>query len=273
MCSSDLLKDFFLGRELAGRIMGHPDGRRGAIYYHLLLIFVAWLPWLPVLLLTALTKWRQLGTGADWRRWSPRIGIEGWLVLVGLLLFSVISSKLPTYTLPLAPWAALLLARVLLKLRGVLSSGGFRSLAVITPGVAVVLYLAAALSAPRFESQFRLNSSLRSVCQALRQHGALVVLTDRYWPGMEFYFGHKAHYVVAQAPRQRQDDHGFCSVIANTHFAPPRVWEQRLARIPGPGVWLVHYTRNRDSAFLKWMAEHPRAPLLRVGDFLLVRAK
>ena len=255
------LPAFFFGRELAGRVVGHVDGRRGPIYYHPLLIFLLWIPWLPVIA-TGLTVRRA------WPRWGrglvTSMGVEGWIVATGLLVLSLISSKLPTYTLPLAPWAALLLARALLKLRATMAPRAFHWLAAPT---------LAATIAPRLENRFGLNSSVKTISSELQQRGASVVFADRYWPGMEFYFGPKVHYVTGKEPLQRRDDTGFCPEIGDTHFCQLDNWERRLGRIKEPGVWIMHYPRNKNSPFLPYLRDHPSLERVALGNFLLIRVR
>ncbi len=93
------LRGFFFGRELAGRMTGKVDGRHGAILYYLPVSLVAWLPWWP---LAAWAAYRERALIA-WREWSRRIGVEGWIVMVGLVIFSLAGSKLPTYSLSSHP--------------------------------------------------------------------------------------------------------------------------------------------------------------------------
>ena len=266
------LTGFFLGRELVGRIAGHPDGRQGPVYYHLLVILAAWWPWLPVIGVAALLK-RKLFLRSGWRGIPSGLGLEGWIVLTGLVFYSLISSKLPTYTLPLAPWAALLLARALLRLRGALRGRDFRWLVGAPTAVAVAVYVGAAIVAPRFEARLRLNSSLRPVSAELRRRGAQTVLLDRYWAGVEFYFGHRVHYVVGREPRQRQGETGFCPAIGNTHFCAPEHWQERVSRTPRPGIWLVHYSKYPQSPFREFIERSLPSDRVTVGHFLLVRVR
>lgn len=266
------LTGFFFGRELVGRIAGHPDGRQGPIYYHFLVILVAWLPWLPVIGAAVLLK-RKLFLRSGWRGVRNALGIEGWIVLVGLIIYSLISSKLPTYTLPFAPWAALLLARALLRLRGALRRQNFCWLVTAPTVIAVAVFVVAAMLAPALEARLGSNSSLRPVSEELRRRGAQTVLLDRYWAGMEFYFGHRVHYVVAREPRQRRGETGFCPAIANTHFCRPEDWPQRVSRTPGPGIWLVHYTKDKQSPFREFIERNPKCDRATVGHFLLVRVR
>lgn len=266
------LTGFFLGRELVGRIAGHPDQRHGPICYHFVVILVAWFPWLPVVGAAALLK-RNLFLRSGWRGLRGALGVEGWIVLTGLALYSLLSSKLPAYTLPFAPWAALLLARALLRLRGALRRRSFCWLVAAPTAIVLAIFLGAAVLAPRFEARLKMNSSLRPVSEELRRRGAQTVLLDRYWAGMEFYFGHQVHYVAAREPRQRQGETGFCPAIANTHFCRPEHWPLRLSRAPGPGVWLVHYTEDKQSPFRDFIERNPQCERARVGHFLLVRAR
>lgn len=266
------LTGFFLGRELVGRIAGHPDQRHGPVYYHFLVILAAWWPWLPVIGAAALLK-RRLFLRSGWRGLRRALGREGWIVLTGLVFYSLISSKLPTYTLPLAPWAALLLARALLRLRGALRRRDFCWLVAAPTALAVAVFVGAAILAPHFEARLRMNSSLRQVSEELRRRGAQTVLLDRYWAGMEFYFGHRVHYVVAREPRQRRGETGFCPAIGNTHFCRPENWPQRVSRTPGPGVWLVHYTKDSQSSFREFIERSPASDRVTVGHFLLVRVR
>jgi len=139
--------------------------------------------------------------------------------------------------------------------------------------IVLAIFLGAAVLAPRFEARLKMNSSLRPVSEELRRRGAQTVLLDRYWAGMEFYFGHQVHYVAAREPRQRQGETGFCPAIANTHFCRPEHWPLRLSRAPGPGVWLVHYTEDKQSPFRDFIERNPQCERARVGHFLLVRAR
>ncbi|MDB6027760.1 MAG: glycosyl transferase family 39, partial [Verrucomicrobiales bacterium] len=194
------LVDFFFIREMKGRITGHIEGRKGPIYYYAALCFVAWLPWWPMVIRAVIAKWKanQLKQ-TDLR---SALGIEGWIVIVGTLVFSCISSKLPAYTLPLAPWAALFFARCILKLKQLIPQKNFNRWAAVSTGAIVVIYISAALVLPKFESRLRFNSSMRETAEVLKQKQGEVVYMDRYWPGMEFYWSPKTFYVV-------QDDYLF----------------------------------------------------------------
>ncbi|MBI3879452.1 MAG: glycosyltransferase family 39 protein [Verrucomicrobia bacterium] len=263
------LKDFFFGRELAGRVTGHADGRRGKIYYHFALSFALWAPWLPALLGAWLVKRRQLPLGG-WRALPSRLGVEGFIVLTGLIVLSLISSKLPSYTLPLAPWAALVLARGLLRLRAVVSPAAFRGFTGATVGILIALAVAVMIVMPRREASLGLSSPMRPIAAKLRELGATSVYVDRHFSGLEIYFGPRVRYVVPRAPQQRSDDAGICAATGDTHFATFEEFPAKLAGETGTGVWLVHYDNgkpNNPSPFLPYLKAHPPLAHERLGDF------
>lgn len=236
------LRAFFFGRELAGRMAGRVDGRHGSLFYYGPVTLVAWLPWWPF---AGWALWRR--RAGLWAHWRRRLGVEGWIVLAGLAIFSLAASKLPTYTLTLAPWAALGFARLIPPrlARGV--SVAFVILAV--GGVSLISV---------YESRLGVNSSLRAVCLHLRAHGAQRVEADRYWPGMEFYLGDDLpRYIVRDKNlRQRASDFG----LPPDRFTDPAQWT------PTPGEWLVHFRKVRRSK----LRAVPGA-WTRLGDFELLQ--
>lgn len=238
------LQQFFFGRELAGRMAGRVDGRHGSPLYFLPVSLAAWLPWWP---LAARAVWRRRAT--IFSGWVQRLGVEGWIVLAGLAIFSAAASKLPTYTLPLAPWVALVFARLI----------GRR---VVIAAVFAALVTAGAFVIPWYESALGVNSSTREVCAYLRAHGARHVAADRYWPGMEFYLGDDAPRYVARDKniRQRASDPG----LPPDRFVDPEAWQ------PAPGEWLVHFRKVRRSR-LRAVTPAPGERWTRLGDFEVLR--
>ena len=204
------------------RVAGHVDGRRASPFFYLPLCLGAWLPWWPV---AAWKVWQRPG---GWRLagWHRRLGIEGWIVIVGLCLFSLVNSKLPTYTVVLSPWAMLLVARAVCR-----QSDARPTARRLLPGFAfaAVVLTGAAVLPPLSESRLGPNSSLRQVCRYLRAQGAREVDADHHWPGAEFYL-ENAHvrYVsrAADNQRERASDPG----LTPDRFIDPR----GLARSAGP---------------------------------------
>ena len=250
------LSSFFFRRELVSRVTGHIDGRHGPFYYYLPLSLGAWLPWWPVV---AWKAWRSRAGG-----WTRRIGIEGWIVVAGVAVFSLVDSKLPTYTLSLAPWAALLFARVWCADTDIRPSP-----ARLLPaaGFATVVLMVTAFLPASLESRLGSNSSLRPVCRYLRERGARAVDCDIYWPDAEFYLENvRVRYVLRKPSklRERPSDPG----LMPERFVRPQEW---LSEGVTGERWLVRYRRLR-SSLLDTLAATPAARReTTIGDFDLYR--
>ena len=188
------LSGFFFGRELAGRLAGRVDGRHGNVLYYVPICLLGWLPWWP---LAAWKSWRMRTAGMAPVSRGMRPGVEGWIVLVGVGIFSCIGSKLPTYTLTLAPWAALCMARSIVGGRVPAAGGRFPKRRLVPAvGFAAVALVCVAVLPGRYQSRLGVNSSLQDVYRLLRQKGATRVDLDHYWPSAEFYLGPQTvHYL------------------------------------------------------------------------------
>ena len=238
------LRRFFLGRELVGRLAGRVDGRHGSILYYLPVSLAGWLPWWPVVTWRSWRARHSSAGGADaGTPWIVRIGVEGWIVLVGLLVFSFVGSKLPTYTLTVAPWVALIMARVLVTSPANLPARP--SLATLAPaGIFAVVALTCVVVLPRrYESRLGVNSSLRQVCRFLQQQQAARVDVDHYWPSTEFYLGaNTVHYMLyLDAPPPEMSDTGKSDARSSGESPdsvaadPPKI-EKLHERTSDPGV-------------------------------------
>ncbi len=285
------LRAFFFQRELAGRLAGRVDGRHGSKLYYFPISFLGWLPWWPC---GAWVVWRERirwfgGTVREqWQAWRQRLGVEGWLVFVGFVIFSLASSKLPSYTVILAPWAALGLARLVVR-----PAARFPKPFLLTAaGFAVVIIVGVCVLPPRIEPRFGVNSSTREVCRFLQAHGARRVDSDRYWAGMEFYLGADVVHSVTRVndpPTLVLTEEMKARQIRNTHrrerasdpgippdrFIEPELWPtlppgaSPLASGSAGGWWLVHFRRQQVSPFA---AVIPRdSSVVRIGDFDLYR--
>ena len=204
------LHDFFFKRELAGRLAGRVDGRHGSVVYYVPISLLGWLPWWPV---AAWRLWQTRRKGVDGSprnprfSWVKRIGVECWIVLIGGLVFSLASSKLPTYTLPLAPWAALAMARVLARETGEAAEPR-PSISRLMPGFgfAAVALVALAVLPPRYEAHLGVNTSIRDACRFVRAQGATRVDLDHYWPSAEFYLQPPTVHYLIQLDGLAQDE-------------------------------------------------------------------
>jgi 4-amino-4-deoxy-L-arabinose transferase-like glycosyltransferase len=242
------LKDFFLHRELAGRLSGHIAGRREPIYYYCLTSLIAWLPWWPLALVAFLR--RRKNVSENLAHWKMSAGPDLFILILGFIVFSLIPSKLHTYTLPLAPWIALVMARSLL-LEGTLLR---RSIIVPILSATTILYAAISLMAPRYESRLASNSSVKEVAQFLRQHEAGGLHSDRLWPGLVFYWPQNVHFTGVVPPVEIRSD----AKNSILHFEPsPQVHA---------GDWFIHYRKQSENPFRSW-TDNPNAQKWIIGDF------
>lgn len=256
------LSRFFFKRELLHRVTGRVAGRYGPFYYYVPLSLGAWLPWWPV------TAWKLRRHRVPAAGWIQALGTEGWIVLVGLVVFSLINSKLPTYTLPLAPWAALLFAR-----SWAADPDPRPSLARIMPGAVFAAVALALVIWPsgKIEANLGPNSSLRPVCRYLRLQGVRAVDCDHYWPDMEFYLADvDVRYVVriTNHLRERPSDRG----TAPVRYIEPEDWLSEQAQTGSAesaagGRWLVHYRRQQESPFAALPSVAAGRKTATVGEF------
>ena len=245
------LKNFFLNREVVPRLTGHIEGRHFPIYYYLLTSLLAWIPWWP---LAALALWRQKKqTQVDSPHWRRYLTPELCVLVVGFGVFSLIGSKLPTYTLTLAPWAALVMGRL------VVEAFGWERISVplAVAGTSAVVYLALSLIAPRYEMDWGRNSSLKAVTEYLHRQNAAGIHVDRFSPSLEFYWGETVRYTGILPPTEisdKVDD-------PDEHFESSALHHQK-------GDWFIHYEDKSKSPFDPWLND-PRVPKTRIGNFVV----
>lgn len=262
------LEGFFFGRELAGRIVGHPDGRHGPIYYHVGLSLICWAPWWPAALAALFVHRSQVTERLRQLRWQA-VPLEAWMVLTGLAVFSLMSSKLVTYTLPFAPWAALLCARVILRQPSRQREAIMVRRALATATVWAILFVVASFALPQWETRLGVSSTLREVSRELHQRHAAVAYLDRYVPGVEFYFGEQVFYVTDHIPRQLPSDSGFCEELGESHFVKPEELSAQLAHRAAEDVWLVRYKGRTNSPLASVLQEPTSRETVRIGDYVL----
>lgn len=244
------LKDFFLRRELLGRMVGHVTGRHGPIYYYLFISLIVWLPWWPFAVAAAVYQREKLRAAP--RHWSPEV----FLVVTGLVVFSLIASKLPTYTLPLAPWSALMMTRLLMREPRFFSPP---ILAGVLVGVTAI-YIAIGFILPGYESVLGRNSSVRPVVEFLRQQGATEIHADRLIFGLEFYGGEDVHFDDVLPPLEI-----FEHSVDND---PAKHFDSAPVDVIKPHGWFIHYQKQPESPFNKWISD-PRVPKTVIGDFIV----
>lgn len=249
--------DFFLERELVGRIAGHPDGHVQPFAFHFATSLVQWLPWWPLAARAAVKS-------------RAAFGLEGRVLLLGLLLLSIASTKLPTYTLPLAPWAALLFARWLHPRLAAADGARWRGGCALVGGGSVALALGLSLYVPTIETRLGGPTTLREVAATLREAGARTAIAASYHPGLEYYFGERVLHLRGAPPRQLRDDAGCDATLGRDHFMTPAEF---LAEGPaglGPDTWFVVARRKRDAAIETMLARWADGRRLAVGDYDLI---
>jgi len=96
--------EFFLKGEIVDRISGNNHRRHEPFWFYFAVILGGFLPWIPWLVQSA----RRTLKGFDTK--NPRGQPLGIAILIAIIFFSVIQSKLATYILPLFPWLALFAA-------------------------------------------------------------------------------------------------------------------------------------------------------------------
>lgn len=253
------LKQFFLGRQMAGHITGQGESRRGPIWYHLALAPFDWMPWSFILVgLWIYRKWiRKESINGIW-------GLTEWMAAIGLIIFSLNSSKLPTYTLLLTPWVGLSLANFWLRIKGDEAC---------RPALAIVaLFYIGCFGLlnwvyPKYETKLGANSSLRSVATELQEQGATFVVLDRYWPGFDLYFKGDIFYAVRNWIQQRSDDSRLADPQRTILMLDPS--SEPVSLLLPNRLWLVHYRKASDVA--QKFVSVGRKPVWQkeVGDFVI----
>lgn len=245
------LTDFFLNREMVSRISGHIPGRQGPIYYYVVISLVAWLPWWPLAAIAFLRQ--RKNSEFRWNRWKSFFSPELCILGVGFIVFSI-GSKLPTYTLPFAPWAALVMSRLLAG--EVLFYRTPVLLAVA--GATTLIYVALVSLAPAHESGWGRNSSLKEVTEFLHRQNAAGIHADRFWPSLKFYWGEEVYYDGIVPPTETDDKTD----------APARHFEDSSGPVVRKGDWFIHYRKQGASPFDQWIND-PRIPKTYIGDFVV----
>ncbi|MDF1738958.1 MAG: glycosyltransferase family 39 protein [Verrucomicrobiales bacterium] len=223
------LFSFFFVREVAGRITGHEDGRTGFFGFHFAVASVVWLPWWPFWII----RCRQLKDTWKNLSWNERRLKLPWEIVAAtlvLVIFSCVSSKLITYSLPgvplIAAWTGLMISE---------QSEAFRKKCVILFFAAGITLLIAGTLMPRFEDQVGRSSSIRKAVAIAKEQGADFLISDRFRPSLEFYFGENVWYITETDLTQAKDVAG--QFIA-AHFVLPDDLPGRVEQLDGD-IWFL----------------------------------
>ncbi len=227
------LFDFFVGRELVGRVLGHVDGRRGFFGFHFVVALGFWLPWWPLLIWRA---WRAKLAWLD-SPWKDRFRQLPWEVVAAiavLLIFSFISSKLITYTLAGVPLMAVYLGYALKSYR--FPTWEWPT---VVAGVSIAILGITLFIIPSLESKLGRNSSTKRVAMIAKAGGADVLICDAFRPGLEFYGGELVWYVDAPDLKQVEGVSGQNPAI---HFVGKDQISERV-RNNDCRIWLIQTRR------------------------------
>lgn len=235
------LWDFFLHRELAGRVLGHPDDRDEFFGFHLVVAAGFWLPWWPLLPGPVVEAWRRR---AD-RGWLASIRSIPWEVIAAILvvlLFSFLSSKLPTYILTGVPFLAVAAGDILSR-----EEFTFRRWPARVAALGAAILMGIAVAVPRVESSLGGNSSLRQVIAEARRLGADWLLCDEFWPSVEHYFGEQVIFVGDESQLQVIGGAGQTPV---KHFSTRHDIRKRVRNLEG-SLWVLE-RRNPSNRSRHW---------------------
>ncbi len=225
------LFSFFFVREVAGRITGHEDGRTGFFGFHFAVASVVWLPWWPFWII----RCRQLKDSWKNLSWNERRLKLPWEIVGAtliLVIFSCVSSKLVTYSLPgvplIAAWTGYMIAG---------QSEAFRKKCTALFFTACVTLIIAGTLMPIFENKVGRSSSVRKAAAIAKENGADFLISDSIRPSLEFYFGENVWYVttadITQAEGVKGQDLG-------AHFISPELIRNKVEQLDAD-VWLLDY--------------------------------
>jgi 4-amino-4-deoxy-L-arabinose transferase-like glycosyltransferase len=265
MARHDDLIDFFLHREVVGRIVGHEDGRTGFPGFHFAVAMGFWLPWWPLLILHAKKQWNTWLSGG-WRKRFADLPWEPVAAVFVLVIFSFVSSKLITYTIPGLPLLSVGIGALLSGTRfSFRNRYGWFSVSHVTTMASILIGL------NLVQGSLGRNSSTRQAVEVLREKGAEWIICDRFLPGLEFYAGEGVWYVdtkdIVQTGGLRGQD-------PEAHFASADEIHKRLQGIDH-SVWLLQSLKKSPAWEQQLIDErpHPEVSALVVGDFKLWQIK
>lgn len=225
------LFSFFFVREVAGRITGHEDGRAQFPGFHFAVASIVWLPWWPFWII----RCRQLKDSWKNSTWNERRLKFPWEIVAAtliLVIFSFVSSKLATYSLPGAPLIAAWTGYMISE-----QSEGFRKKCSGLFFAACFTLLVAGTAMPMLEEKVGRSSSVRKAVAIAEENGADFLISDSNRPGLEFYFGENVWYVTMADITQAKDVQG---QNIDAHFVSPELIREKVKRLDGD-VWLLDY--------------------------------
>lgn len=242
-----------LGRHVVGRSLGAMEGHGASSFgmYLLLLpfyfvtVFVSFFPWSIKLPGLIRKLWRKKDTGVSDPGYSGRDNIDSFLlggIAIVFIIFSIVGTKLPHYTLPAFPLLALMMACALVP-QGIRF---LRNCAV----VAAVLWLAIAAIVPPLVARsfpaFSLAQEARDLLRPEMEFGA-VKFTE---PSVVWYFRSRINGFMTlvnkrEAPGFMSKDGSRCLILPSSSMET--LFPNR------PDNWKTFSTRGFNIAGGKWV--------------------
>ena len=193
-----------IGRHVIGRSFGAMEGHGanslGAylllLPFYFVTLFASFFPWSIKLPWLVRTLWREQEAGVDDPGYSGRDNIDNYLIAgtaIIFIIFTLIKTKLPHYTLPAFPLLSLLLARHWLGQRTPLAPAPtaaerrrslFKPIAITSACLYLILALFVALFGARFFPAWQLYRESREYLRPEMQFGAV----DYNEPSLVWYF-------------------------------------------------------------------------------------
>jgi 4-amino-4-deoxy-L-arabinose transferase-like glycosyltransferase len=216
-----------IGRHVIGRSLTTMEGHGASSFWMYLLL----LPFYFVTLFLSFFPWSIKLPWLTRKAWRRRDEIDNYLitgVAVIFIIFTLVKTKLPHYTLPAFPLLALLLAR---RLAAENAAHFLRNCALAS----VSAYLAIALFVPPFVSRFFPAYQLFQKSRTYLQPGMEFASLDFNEPSLVWYFRSRVHGFLVQLNNRRAAEFMqspgprfvvLPTSIAGTLFAePPENWK------------------------------------------------
>jgi len=254
---------YFFVREIFQRVATGEHGRSQPWWFLIVVMLGGFLPWTPLVFSRNKTGpvRRSLGEGGTWRMFIMWAGL-------GLLLFSLSQSKLPTYVLPLMPPLAALAA--MSQPRRWLNALSAVALAIAL--TLLVYYLRTRCGLPESQALALNIAAVVGALAALFSRGAVVAVfltvvlaVVALLPGIEGHFRHNTSMKPLAERIRREDPQGKALVICHRCLPPTLLFYLQTK------VWSYNPNAATKSSVFEFHHPAPGTPFI-VTDAATYRA-
>lgn len=185
------LLEYFVFDQSVNRLLTTAHGREGNILYFIPVLIVGFLPWI-VFLPGLIKKYKP------WRRENNSFLFLFLWIIVPILFFSISSSKLPGYILPIYPALAILTGNYLYDRNYIKSF-------IVIFVVAVVVYMSSVAFLPLLEEKLGENLSIRKIAEYINKNRLAeekIVNYRCFFQGLSFYL--KERVILVEKGREVQ---------------------------------------------------------------------